>query len=147
MSASGGSRGYMLLFALECIGAAMIAGIVIPVYRAALARPGDYSPKAANIAWSIAAMVLMQAGFWLRRRLRPQPPAFHNALLGHVILFIGRMTFVLATSIFGFIFITRRAELQIALPGYLVALVGLFCWFCFTQDLQRLGHNLIGPER
>lgn len=147
MSASGGSRLYMLLFAVQCVGAAMIAGIVIPVYREALARPGDYSPKAANIAWSVAAMVLMQAGFWARRRLRPQPPAFRNVVLGHLILFSGRMSFVLATSIFAFIFITRRPELQFAVPGYLVALLALFCWFCFTQDLQRLGHIMIGPER
>ena len=147
MSVSGGSRSYMLLFAVECVGAAMIAGIVIPVYRAALARPAEYAPNPANIVWSIVAMALMQAGFWARRRLRLRPPAFHNALLGQVIQFTGSMTFVLATSIFGFIFITRRPELQFAVPGYMVALLSLFCWFCFTQDLQQLGRSLIGPER
>ena len=144
MSATGGGR-YMLLFAVETLGASMIAGIVLPVYRAALASPATWRPNAANLAWALAAMVLMQAGYWARHRLRPHPPAFHHALLGHVIQFAGRMTFVLATSIFGFVFITRR--LEFAALGYAVTMLGLFCWYCYTQELQRLGHALIGPGR
>ena len=146
MSGSDGGRRYMMVFGLESIGAAMIACITLPVYRTAVADPSSYRPNPTNVAWSLAAMIVMQAGYWVRRRLRPQPPAFRNAVLGHVIVFTGRMTFVLATSVFGFVFITRRDEFHLGMPGYVITLLALFCWFCYTQDLQRLGDALGSPE-
>ena len=146
MSAPGGGR-YMALFAAETVAAAILGSIVVPVYRAAVAAPGSYAPKAANIAWATAAMIVMQASYWIGRRLHPQLPNLHHAVLGHILLFAGRMSFVLATSIFAFVFVTGRLESRLALPGYAMTLVGLFCWFCYTQDLQRLGHALMGPDR
>ena len=54
----------------------------------------------------------MQAGYWIRHRLRLPLPQLRNALVGHIILFVARMAFVVAASIFGFVFIVRSPELQ-----------------------------------
>ena len=88
----------------------------------------------------------MQAAFWRRHRLRPPLPQLRNALVGYIVLFVARMSFVLATSIFGFVFIVRRPELFVPTSRYFVLIVGLFAWFCFTQEFEQLGRALIGPN-
>ena len=88
----------------------------------------------------------MQAGYWIRHRLHVVPPRLRNALLGYILLFAGRMAFVLATSIFGFVFITGSPGLHIPLSRYVVIMIGLFALFCYTQELDRLGKALIGPD-
>ena len=44
------------------------------------------------------------------------------------------MSFVLATSIFGFVFIVRRPEFQIPASRYFAVIIALFALFCYTQD-------------
>ena len=56
------------------------------------------------------------------------------------------MSFVLATAVFGFVFIVRRPEFQIPASRYFVVIIGLFALFCYTQELEQLGKALIGPE-
>ena len=56
------------------------------------------------------------------------------------------MSFVLATSVFGFVFIVRRPEFQIPASRYFAVIIGLFAVFCYMQELDRLGRALIGPD-
>ncbi len=88
----------------------------------------------------------MQAGFWIRHRLRPPLLQFRNALVGYIILFLGRMPFLLATGIFGFVFIARKPEFQIPISRYLLTLAALFSYFCYTQEVERLAKCLIETE-
>ena len=88
----------------------------------------------------------MQAGFWIRHQLRPPLPQLRNAFVGYIVLFIARMSFVLATSIFGFVFIVRRPELYVPTSRYFVLVIGLFALFCYIQELEQLGRALIGPD-
>jgi hypothetical protein len=85
-------------------------------------------------------------GFWIRHRLRPPFPQLRNALLGYIVLFVARMSFVLATSIFGFVFIVRRPESYVPTSRYFVLVIGLFALFCYIQELEQLGRALIGPD-
>jgi hypothetical protein len=88
----------------------------------------------------------MQAGYWIRHRVRPPLLQLRNALVGYIVLFVARMSFVLATSIFGFVFIVRRPEFQIPASRYFIVIIALFALFCYTQELERLGRALIGPD-
>lgn len=146
MTTVGSASRYFLLFALQTIGAAILFWFTIPLFRQALLDPGSHVPRTENLVWSLSAITLMQAGFWIRQRLRPRLPQLHNTLFGHIVLFIGRMSFVLATSIFGFVFIVRKPELQIPTSRYFILIFGLFALFCYTQELERLGRALIGPD-
>jgi hypothetical protein len=49
------------------------------------------------------------------------------------------MSFVFATSIFGFAFITKESGFSI--PGFrsIVAIAALFSLFCYTRELERVG--------
>jgi hypothetical protein len=53
------------------------------------------------------------------------------------------MSFVLGTSIFGFVFIVRRPEFQVPESCYFVVIIALFGLFRYTQELEQLGRTLI----
>jgi hypothetical protein len=142
-----GSSRYLLLFAIQTIGALILIGFSLPLYRQILFDPGSHIVRSENLIWSVSAVVLMQAGFWMRHRLGLAVPSHRNALVGLIIRYVARMAFVLATSIFGFIFIIRRPEFHIPTSRYVVVIVGLFALFCYTQEVDRLGNALIGPEQ
>ncbi len=139
-------RRYLLLFGLQTIGVLIIVGVALPFYRNVIADPAAHVAQVAPLICGSTAVALIQTGFWIRHRLRPPLPQFHNALIGYVILFLGRMTFVLASAIFGFVFIIRRPEFQFPVSRYFLTLAGLFAYFCYTQELEQLGRALIGPD-
>ena len=59
--------------------------------------------------------------------------------MGYLILFLSRMSFLLATAIFGFVFITQRPEFHILVSCYFLTLAGLFSLFCYTKEVERAG--------
>ena len=144
-SGAGASR-YFVLLAMQTIGAAILFWFTVPLFRQALLDPGSHLPRPENLVWSLLAITLMQAGFWMRHQLRPPLPQLRNAFVGYIVLFIARMSFVLASSIFGFVFIVRRPELYVPTSRYFVLVIGLFALFCYIQELEQLGRALIGPE-
>ena len=81
----------------------------------------------------------MQISYWVSYRLRPPLPQFHNAPLGHAVLFLARMVYVLPTAVFGFVFVAQTPEFEIPVFRCLVLLLGLFSLFCYVRELERLG--------
>jgi hypothetical protein len=142
----GDASRYFLLFAIQTIGAAILFWYAVPLFREVLLNPGNHVPRPENLVWSLSAIALMQAGYWMRHRLCPPLPQFCNALVGYIVLFVARMSFVLATSIFGFVFIVRRPEFQIPTSRYVIVIIALFALFCYTQELEQLGRAMVGPE-
>jgi hypothetical protein len=143
MTTVGSASRYFFLLAMQTIGAGILFWFTVLLFRQVLLDPSSHVPRTETLAWSLSAITLMQAGYWIRHRL---PPPFRNALIGHIVLFVARMSFVLATSIFGFVFIVRRPELFVPTSRYFVLVVGLFALFCYTQELEQLGRALIGPD-
>jgi hypothetical protein len=142
----GDASRYLFLFAMQTIGAAILFCYAVPLFRQVLLEPGSHEPRTENLVWSLSAITLMQAAYWIRYRLRPPLPQLRNALFGYIVLFLARMSFVLATSVFGFVFIVRRPEFQIPTSRYFAVIIGLFALFCYTQELEQLGRALIGPS-
>ena len=138
---------YFFLFAMQTIGAAILFWFAVPLFRQVLLDPGGHEARPENLVWSLPAITLMQVGYWIRHRLRlPLPRLLRNALVGYVVLFIARMSFVMATAIFGFVFIVRRPEFQIPTSRYFVLIIALFALFCYTQELEQLGRVMIGSD-
>ena len=143
----GGCWIYPLLLTMETIGAVIFCWKGLPLFRLLIADPASYETRERIWIWALTAIVLIQIGYWLRYRIRPALPRFHNVLLGHIVLFVSRLSFVVATSIFSFVFIAKRLEAQMDASRYILTLVGLFSLFCYMLELQRLGNALIGPEQ
>ena len=56
----------------------------VPLFRRALLDTGSHVPRPENLVWSSSAIMLMQAAYWIRHRLRPRLPQVRNALVGHL---------------------------------------------------------------
>lgn len=88
----------------------------------------------------------MQIGYWLSFRIRPPLPQLVQPVLGHVVLCLVRLAFILASAVFGLVFIAPRPGFSIPIGGYAVTMLGLFSLFCYTLELERLGRALFGPR-
>jgi hypothetical protein len=138
---------YMVLLALQTIGVGLFYFKGLPLYREIASDPTAYSPKAATWGWSLPAIALIQVGYWISRRVSPPTPRFVNVVLGHVVLFVARLIFVLPIALFSFVFIHNELENQMPFSRYVLLLVGLFSLFCYSLDLQRYGAAMLGPDK
>ena len=139
-----GPWSYFALFGLQTIGAVVLIWTGLLVYRQVLADPSSHERQPWAIVGSLSSIALMQIAYWVSYRVRPPLPLLQNALLGHAILFLARMVYVLPTAIFGFVFIAQRPEFDIPVFECLVLLLGLFALFCYVRELERLGRVLAG---
>jgi hypothetical protein len=130
---------YPLLLALQTIGVVLLYAHVVPLFKQLVADHSAFETASETRAWSISAIVLIQIGYWLRYRLRPALPKFVNALLGHLVVFAGRLAFTLATAVF----LLQKLTSQLPLVGYGLTLAGIFSLFCYMQELQRLGETMM----
>ncbi len=89
----GDASRYFFLFAMQTIGAVILFWYAVPLFRQALADPGGHVARPENLVWSLSAITLILAGYWIRRRLRPPLPQLRNAFIGHIVLFAARMSF------------------------------------------------------
>ena len=108
-----------------------------------LADPTSHEAHPWTLVWSLLSIALMQCTYWVSHHLRPPLPQFRNTLLGHVVLFLARMGFVLPTSVFGFVFVAQRPEFDIPVFQCLVLFLGLFSLYCYVRELERLGRVFI----
>ena len=131
--------GYLALFGAQTIGAFVLLWTGLRLYREVLADPTSHELHPWRFVDSLSSIALMQGSYGVSYRVRPPLPQFQNALLGHAILFLARLGFVLPTSIFGFLFVAQRPEFEIPVYQYLIILLGLFSLFCYVRELERLG--------
>lgn len=137
---------YPVLFGLQTLGAVIFVWNAVPHYRHVLADPAGHESRPETLVWSLSAVALIQFGYWIRYSVRPPLPRLRNALLGHGVQFLGRMGFVLATSVFGFVFITSKPGFHMPTSRYLVTIVALFAVFCYQRELDDLGGALSRRE-
>jgi len=138
---------YRAFFATQTVGALVFFSNGIPLYREVLADPSKHQAGASSMIWVLAAIVLIQVGFWVCHRLEPRMFRFTSVLLSQIMLFFGRMAFVFASTIFGFVFIANKPNYRAYGIRYLVILAGLFSLYCYTQELERVARTFHPGER
>jgi hypothetical protein len=138
---------YLFLLAIQTVGAAIFYAKGLPLYRQVLTDPSILGNGELSWMWSVVATILMQGGYWIRYHTHMDPPQYFHVVFGHVVLFISRLSFVLATSIFSFLFISKKLEAQISAFRYALLFAGLFSLFCYMQELQNLGNMFLGLYR
>lgn len=138
----GGRWLYPVLLTLETTGAVMLYREGLPIYRETLADPSAYDPEANALA--LAACVLIQVAYWIRYRIRPERARVVNVVLGHIVLFLSGLIFLLPTAVFSYLFIAKTVEVQIPASKCLFIVFALFSLFCYVLELERLGGRLLG---
>jgi drug/metabolite transporter (DMT)-like permease len=139
---TGGKWLYPLVLMVETVGALVIYSLGLPIYRKLLSDPASHDPQPANLVFVLGASALIQLGYWVRYRIRPAPPRLHHVVLGHIVLFAARFSFLFASALFSFLFIGKALKNETAI-WYAVILFALFALFCYLLELERFGKRLL----
>jgi hypothetical protein len=137
---------YLLLLTVQITGVLFIVWNGLPVFRHLVAHPGEQLPYTPYLnPATIVMVVAMQAAYWYRLRCVPIPSRRSNAILSHLLLFLGRLTFIFGGSLFAVVFFRHLPEIDQGADTWLMLRRGLqlaaslFALFCATLELERLG--------
>ena len=89
------------------------------------------------------AVTSIQICYWLNQRWFATLRLAQHPLIGHLILFLSRLNFIFAGSLFSAVYLVRFNELNIALWGFVLLSAVLFSIFCYSLELERIGKALI----
>ena len=140
----GGRWLYPLLFGMQSLGVLIIVVNGVPLYRQLAGNPSSYATRTDPLFLALLAIVLIQIGYWTRRRISPAPPPVENGILAHLVLFVGRLVWGVATAVFGFVFLTQRLAAHLPWTRYILILAVLFSLFCYLIETLYLGRLLNG---
>ena len=131
---------YWICFLLQTAGAVVLLWKGVPLYRNLLS--GEPDPGNRLALWALAVIGLIQPAFWVARRIPLEPRGPLRPVLGHLVMFGGRLAFAFVSGVFSAVFYTRFGQLH-AEPFRMAILVAiLFSMFCYTLEMERLGRTL-----
>jgi len=82
----------------------------MPICHEMMRDLSTHKPQPGTVWWAWAAVILVLSSSVLRIRLRPQMPKSGHALVGHIVYFVARLSFVAATATFSLVFINHFGE-------------------------------------
>lgn len=140
---------YLSLLAVQIAGAIFFIWKELPTFEQLLLSAGVQLP---NIPYddltTIGTLLAMQFAYWYRLRRIAIPVPRANLVLGHLFLFLGRLSFIFGGALFSVVFFRHLPELEhdadvLLMTGRAVLLFGsLFALFCLSLELERWGRVL-----
>lgn len=140
------ARPYLLLLAVQILGAITLTCQILPEFRQLAINPGDQLPRDGfSDIVSVDVLCIMQIAFWRRVFFVPIPFQRPRAILSHVFLFLGKLSFIFGSAFFGIMIFRHVPELDRSTDFLLAAKRGmivigcLFALFCTSLEVERLG--------
>ena len=145
---------YLLLLTVQIAGALFIVWRELPDFRQLALNPGTQLPYMRTDDFAtFGTVIAMQVAYWYRLHSVPIPFKGPNTIISHVLLFLGRLSFIFGGSLFAIVFFRHLPELEAHADIWLMTrrglmLVGfLFSLFCATLELERLGHAVESSQQ
>src|SRR4051794_35521780 len=132
---------YVSYSALEVAGMMLILWDGLPIYRHlfVMERIGTNEDKAIMLI----AVIGIQAGYWSTFRHGPPFEIPKQVFLAHVLLFLSRLAFIFASSLFALVIYRHPDLLSFNALNLLLFAAVLFSVFCFTRHLEAMGNLLL----
>lgn len=134
-------KSYVAYFSLEAAAMAFVMWDGLPIYRhltqlEQVGTPADY-------AILFAAVTAIQLSYW--RALRHDLPFAmpKRPFLAHVFLFVSRLSFIFASSLFGFVVYRYFDRLSLGPMRLVLFIAVLFSVFCVSRHLEKIGNTLL----
>jgi hypothetical protein len=145
---------FLLLFAAQIGGAALVIWNGLPIFRQLAANPGEQVQDGfLDKFMMFAAVLVMQGAYWYRFICVRIPVRGPNVILNHVFIFFGRLGFIFGSSLFSTVFFRHLPELHegvnvtLIISNGVLLFASLFSLFCFALELERLGRSFdAGPR-
>jgi hypothetical protein len=137
---------YLLLLAIQIAGAIFFVWLQLPEFKQIVVSPGEQLPKDPTSDLLIAGIfVVMQLSFWVRLLRIPIPFRRPNAVLNHVFLFLGRLSFIFGSALFSVVVfrhlpeLGRETDILLMIQRGIIFVGCLFALFCTSLEVERLG--------
>jgi hypothetical protein len=137
---------YLLVLALQIFGAIVFIRQELPEFEQLLLNPGEQLPKDIHSDLiMIGIFCVMQISFWCRLLYVPIPFRRPNLFLNHVLLFLGRLSFVFGGAFFAVVVfrhlpgLGRDTDVLLATGRGIIFVGCLFALFCTSLEVERLG--------
>jgi hypothetical protein len=145
---------YLLLLAIQIVGALIFVWQELPEFGQLLRNPGQQLPEN-TYSDLIAAGVFcaMQISFWCRLLHVPIPFRRSNLFLSHVFLFLGRLSFIFGGASFAVVVfrhvpeLGRETDVTLATQRGVIFVGSLFALFCTSLEVERLGQAFDGNRK
>jgi hypothetical protein len=131
---------YSAAAAFSVLAAAAIFWKGRSVYRHLLF--GESAGTPSELAIISVSVVVIQTAYWAVLKRPPPFRTMRSQVLGTVVLFLSRISFMLAGALFSIVVFVRFEELHIRPLGYLLFVAVLFTIFCFSRWLEAIGRHL-----
>ena len=138
---------YLLLLGAQIFGATIFIWQDLSEFEQLLLYPGEQLPKDIRSDLIILGVCcLMQVAFWCRILYVPIPFHRSNVFLNHLLLFLGRLSFIFGGSLFAVVVFRhlpkmgRDADALLATERGIIFICCLFALFCTSLEVERLGH-------
>jgi hypothetical protein len=151
----GRSRSALQYLALLALQSAAALTILVEIHRAFRIVADElgvvHTISPADLLTIAAAVFLSQTAYWYRFA-KVEVPGWRNAALGHLLGFASRLSFIFGAAMFSLFFLRHAPDLSsneasaVVLSRGTIVLVALFCLYCFTVELERLGNSLQRPK-
>ncbi len=138
---------YSLLLLVQTGGLAIILWQGTPFYRRILQGSEGLSAGSRELILATLAIGLMQGAYWLRTAIIPSLTLSPNVFLRHIVLFVGRLSFIFGAALFTAVMYLRFPELERSIPRAAVLLAVLFSMFCYSLELEWLALQLNGRRK
>lgn len=139
---------YSICLAIQSAAALTILIAVLRAFRTVIDSLGlIHAASGTEIAVLAISICVFQAAYWHRLN-GIEMPGWRNVLIGHVVGFTSRLTFIFGGALFSLFFLRHAPELSssegaaILIPRIALLLASLFCLYCYTLELERLANAL-----
>ncbi|HKF45553.1 MAG TPA: hypothetical protein VKG01_20870 [Thermoanaerobaculia bacterium] len=135
---------YWSLFGVESAGMLGILWIALPLYQKLLSGPAGYRPGRALLPPILAITIVMQLSYWGKRLIRPPLRRGDRTVLGHMLLFLARLSFIFAGANLSLLLFRRFPESNPSPLGVVTLFVASFAQFCYVRELEALARIVEG---
>ncbi len=145
---------YLLLLAIQILGALIFIWQQLPEFRQVVINPGEQLPyDVFSDLSAVGVLFVMQISFWYRLLYIAIPFRRPNMILNHVLLFLGRLSFIFGSALFSVVVfrhlpeMDRDTDMLLATRRGVVFVGCLFALFCSSLEVERLGQAFEGHRK
>lgn len=145
---------YLVLFAIQVFGAIGFIWQELPEFRQVAINPGEQLPHDifADLV-TLGILLVIQISFWYRQLRVPIPFRRPNIFLNHLLLFLGRLSFIFGSALFSVVVFRhlpefgREVDIPLVVMRGMILVGCLFALFCASLEVERLGQAFGGNRK
>jgi len=132
---------YWLRLAAQSASVIVILYQGVPLYQQ-LTVEISAPPDRTSLLWGLAAALAIQIAHWAGKDDFPQHIPFANLLLGTVVQFLARLSFIYASAMFSIVIFVRSNKMDLVFWHIVLLFIVMFSMFCYSNELERLGRAI-----